>query len=245
MKRFWKLFHSTPLAIWLLCLVSLSLFVGAIVSIVYEEELKQLNFMPVVQWIGEFGSQPQIYWWIVIVFIILALLALNTLLCTWASVRHGQIGRKAGSILLHLAFLVILSAHGISEISGASQSVIIQPGVTKEVAWAGLTIVPAKIEKYTQQIGARTARMGMMAELIVHDKTSQWKPLRPATLKPAFAHGLSFHLSLFDKDLEKSQARLIIRRDCSRSLFISGAVLALAGIAFYVPSILRRKQYQG
>ena len=210
---------------------------------VFEEELKQLNFLTFVQWIGKFGSQPQIYWWIGAVFIILAMLALNTLLCTWASIRRGQIGRKTGSILLHIAFLVILSAHGISEISGASQSFVIEPGVSREVAWAGLIIDAVKIEKYTQNIGEQTARMGMMAELHIKDETSRWKPMHPATLKPAHSHGFSFHIALFDKDLDKSQIRLLVRRDYSMPLFISGALLALVGIIFYLTALFNRKRH--
>ena len=117
----YNFFFSLRTALWLLVFSLITLFAGAFIMPLHEE-FQVLHSTPLFEWIQD---QPlKITWWLWTLIGILAVLAVNTLLCSIESIISK---RKVTQWLLlispqiiHAGFLFILLAHLLSGI-GASQ----------------------------------------------------------------------------------------------------------------------------
>ena len=111
MKRLWTFFSRMDLGFWLLIFTSLNLFVGVLVTTCHETLFNKLNFMNLPAWIQSVASRPGLYLWMLTLFVLLLLLAINTVVCTAmyarTAMRQNRLMEKLGIILFHIAFVIV------------------------------------------------------------------------------------------------------------------------------------------
>ncbi len=238
MKRLWSFFSRMDLGFWLLLCVSLNLFIGVLVTTFNDPSFKKLNAMLMPSWFHQMSSRPGLYLWIFPLFVLLLLLAINTIVCTTMYVRTVMrkelLLKKLGVILFHVAFVVALAGHCVSEFIGLNEQVMLDSGTTVQVPGTGLTIETLEIRKNTPIINNEVARMGIEASLRAHTQEGSVVPLNIQTMNPQLFMGYTLHLSFMDKGLSDNQARLIVCRDYGLLLIILAGIIAFIAIVLYV-----------
>lgn len=246
MKRIRTFLERTDVGFWLLIAASINLFGGALIADFNPLELRRLNNLHFPEWLAGFYDRPELYLWILVLFIILFALAVNTIFCTVAYIKNqnssGISFRKLGIIMFHICFLMFLSGHFLSEFSGINETLVLEKGSATGIGVDGLIIEPLSIERKTVDINGKTVRKGVKTVLHVKDGHGEISTICPEILKPNFASGYSFHISIKDKDLSDKQVRIIVRRDYGLYFFTIGGILTIVAIFFYTlgPIRLRR-----
>jgi len=237
MNRLWRFFSRVDLAFWLLIAVSVNLFVGVVVSTRHETVFKKLNSMLMPAWVDSVASRPWLYLWIFTLFVLLLALAVNTVICLSEYVKtlryRNSLLRKISIILFHLAFVLALGGHCVSEFIGYNEQVILDAGTKTRVPGTGITIEALEVEKITRVIDNEVTRMGIAASLKAVNSGGDQTIMKIQTMHPRFQLGYTFHLSFMDKGLGENQARLIVRRDYGLLLIILAGLIAFIAIVLY------------
>lgn len=144
---------SLNLGLWLMAAVTLLMAIGSFAT--GAEESARLNSMPLFAWLME--TPPATTWWLWLTIAVLAVLALNTVLCSVESLRQkagrtGLLLRLAPQVM-HAGFLLIVLAHLISSISGFKEA--LQVGEGTVITFPGGATV--NIERLDAQMGMRGA----------------------------------------------------------------------------------------
>ncbi len=117
---------SLTFGLWLLCGVMLFLAAGSFL----QGEGSSINEVALLDWLREVPLRES--WWLWISIGIIALLALNTLLCSIESLRtkwlKGSFLVRIAPQLLHLGFLFIMLAHLQSAYGGFKQVMQVEKG---------------------------------------------------------------------------------------------------------------------
>ncbi len=238
MNRVWNFLSRMDIGFWLLIAVSGNLFVGVIITTLHDPDFKKLNSMLMLAWIEVVSSRPWLYLWLITLFVLLLLLAVNTLLCTASYIKtlylKNSLMKKLGIILFHVAFLFALGGHCMSEFTGMSEQVLLDEGTATEIPGTGITIETLKIDKITPVINNKVARLGIEASLKAVTPDGNTTALNIKTMNPRFLSGYAFHLSFMDKGLNDNQAHLIVSRDYGLFLIIAAGITAFIAILFYV-----------
>ncbi len=116
LKKLYNWLTSVDLAIWLLVGVMVLLAIGSFVS----GEGSGINDVALFTWLT--GVPARMSWWLWVTLGLLALLALNTVLCSMESLRtkwlSGSFLVRIAPQLMHLGFLFIVLAHLFSAYGG-------------------------------------------------------------------------------------------------------------------------------
>lgn len=116
MRKLYEFLTSLDLGIWLVAGVMLFLGIGSFVT----REGSAINDFPLFIWMTQ--APPLESWWLWITVGILAILALNTVLCSIESLRskwlRGSFLVRIAPQLMHLGFLFIVLAHLFSAYGG-------------------------------------------------------------------------------------------------------------------------------
>jgi len=119
-------FASLTLGLWLLGGVMLALAAGSFL----QGEGSMINEVALLDWLREVPLQES--WWLWAALLLLALLALNTVLCSIESLRakwqRGSFLVRIAPQLMHLGFLFIMVAHLQSAYGGFKQAGQVQEG---------------------------------------------------------------------------------------------------------------------
>ncbi|NVO00566.1 MAG: cytochrome c biogenesis protein ResB [Geobacteraceae bacterium] len=125
-KRIYDNLSSLSLGLWLLCGVMLFLAAGSFL----QGEGSIINEVALYDWIREVPLRES--WWLWGAIALIALLALNTLLCSIESLRNkwdkGSFLVRIAPQLMHLGFLFIVIAHLQSAYGGFKQSMQVENG---------------------------------------------------------------------------------------------------------------------
>ena len=121
-KNMYDRLGSLNFGLWLMAGVTVLLGVGSFVT--GPEESGRLNSMPLFDWLT--ATPLSAGWWLWLTIALLALLAVNTLLCSVDSLRQkrgrpGLLLRLAPQVM-HAGFLLIVLAHLVSSVGGYRES---------------------------------------------------------------------------------------------------------------------------
>ena len=126
LKRIYDNLASLTLGLWLLCGVMLLLAAGSFL----QGEGSSINEAALYDWLREVRARDS--WWLLAAIALLAVLALNTLLCSIDSLRakwqRGSFIVRIAPQLMHLGFLFIIIAHLQSAYGGFKQAMQVEPG---------------------------------------------------------------------------------------------------------------------
>lgn len=125
MRRAIEILGSLRTALWLTVLLMLLLLAGAFVMPV-SERFRTIHDLPLLQWLPQ---QPfGITWWLWGAIAVLCLLTVNTLLCSFDSIRRKTGGARWLSLIspqiIHIGFLLMLVAHLVSGTGGFKSLVV-------------------------------------------------------------------------------------------------------------------------
>lgn len=127
-KNIYARFASLTLGLWLLGGVMLFLAVGSFL----QGEGSMINEVALFAWLREVA--PRESWWLWAAIALLALLGLNTFLCSIDSLRlkwqRGSFLVRIAPQAMHLGFLFIMIAHLQSAFGGFKQGMQVEPGST-------------------------------------------------------------------------------------------------------------------
>ena len=119
LKNVLKIFLSIRTSIWLMLVLLVLLFYGAVVMPLKEEFL-MLHTTPLFQWLLE--NPPEITWWLWGAIAVASLLAVNTILCSIESFIKKRSARHwlllIAPQIIHVGFLFMLLAHLLSSFGG-------------------------------------------------------------------------------------------------------------------------------
>ncbi len=192
MKLLLKWFSSLKLTVWALTLLIGVFFVGAYVMPIYPKAHEGMNAMPLFEWWAKSGKDfPAINAWLPISVLLLAVLAVNTLVCT---IRSLRLSPSIWAHLTHIGFLLILLAHFLSASTGYRESGIVLPrGHIVEVPRLNIQLKLDSIN-YVPYPGGMPKTYSAQITVIDKDKKIQ-KHLGPN--QPAFYDGVPIYLKNF------------------------------------------------
>jgi hypothetical protein len=192
MKFLLKWFSSLKLTVWALTLLIGVFFLGAYVMPIYPKAHEGMNAMPLFEWWSTSGKDfPAINAWLPISVFLLAVLTLNTLVCT---IRSLRLSPSIWAHLTHIGFLLILLAHLLSASTGFKESNILLPrGHVVEVPRLNIQLKLENIN-YVPYPGGMPKTYSAEVTLIDKDKKIR-KLLGPN--QPAFYDGIPIYLKNF------------------------------------------------
>jgi len=243
MKHIRTFLERIDVEFWLLIAASITLFCGALIADFNPSELRKLNTLHFPEWLAGFYNRPELYLWILVLFAILFMLVVNTIFCTVAYIKNhcnsGISFRKLSIIMFHVCFLLFLSGHFLSEFSGVNETLVLEKGTVTGMGVDRLVIEPASIERRSVDIEGQVVSKGVKTVLYVRDGHGKTSTICPETMKPDFASGYSFHISMKDRDLSDNQVRIIVRRDYGLYPFAIGGIITIMTIFLYILSSIR------
>jgi len=132
LQNVYQRFASLTLGLWLLGGVMLALAAGSFL----QGEGSMINEVALLDWLCEVPLRES--WWLWAALLLLALLALNTVLCSIESLRtkwsRGSFLVRIAPQLMHLGFLFIMIAHLQSAYGGLKQAGQVQEGTVIDLS---------------------------------------------------------------------------------------------------------------
>ena len=127
------------LTFWLLLSVAVAMFIGALMSLEHFAFFASMNEARVQDWLAvHFVRNVHLSWWIPLLFLAMALLGVNTFICTCTRIASLLSRRKEMSLrhflfsvtpsIIHGLFIVIIFGHLVTFTMGEWQRVSIQKG---------------------------------------------------------------------------------------------------------------------
>jgi hypothetical protein len=232
--KLWRMMISVELCLGLLALVCSVMAAGSFR--LSGEYAAAINSMPLFKWLRE--TPVSISWWLWIVLILLALLALNTVLCL-SETLWSRWGRGGWSALLapqcmHAGFLLIVLAHLMSA-TGSSFSAV-------TVGEMSLAALPNGNRFGVASISVVTSPQGMplgFSTLLVPDITKPAERVLISPNHPWFRDGFGVYIKQAEAYPVK-RALLEIHREPGASMALAGALLFTLGNIMLVA--IRSKQ---
>lgn len=202
------------------------------------EDAASLNEMPLFAWLG--AAPLSASWWLWGTLVLLALLVLNTLLCSVEAVRkrYGKSGliTLVAPQLMHAGFLLIVLAHLLSAKGGAKQGMQLYEGSDLRFPGGGSVVVEA--------IEVETDPRGMPLDYRARVRVVEGGTARPVVVRP---NGPLFHggLGIYLKHAEPFPVPTVfveIHREPGAGWALVGALLFTAGNVMLLAVRRERRQ---
>lgn len=223
LKFLYSRLSSLSVGLWLMAGVMIFLGIGSFFN--SGEAGEAINRLPLLAWLKVFPLSAT--WWLWITILFLGLLAINTVLCTIESLRtrwgKTSIHLLIAPHLMHIGFLLIVTAHLTSAIGSFSQQIPMPEG-------ASITF-PDGTRLQLAHVDATIGPMGFPLDFRgeIHHQNAEGisvKTISPNN--PYFYRGFGVYL----KDVvtaEQRGALLEIHREPGAGLALAGALVFLAG----------------
>lgn len=228
LRKLYDKFGSLNLGLWLMAGVTLLMGIGSFAT--GPEEIARLNSMPLFAWLTE--TPPATAWWLWLTIAILAVLALNTVLCSIESLRQktgrtGLLLRLAPQVM-HAGFLFIVLAHLISSLGGYKEAMQVGEGSTISFPEGRVLF-----ERLDAEVGMRGYVTDFSATVAATD--GRRAVIRPN--EPFFFQGAGIYLKQIEP-FPRPVGLVEIHREPGAGLALAGALLFTVG---NVVVVARRK----
>jgi hypothetical protein len=247
LKTIWRFCGSVRLTFWILLLISCTLSAGSYYTKYYPKVFRPLNNLLFQDWFRTYGQEySNCIWWLWVLFGLLTALGINTVVCTadrlyslWSKRKQTDFKAfifKVTPSLIHVCFLIILSGHLLSLISGMNTEISTTPEVENILpGQASISILdrtcdfyssPALLKGLLKQCSV-SLELQMPGEIIFK---------KISFLKPFFWRGLSFHLSR-DKKSTGLGLQIAVKRDPGLKLILPGFTALVLLMLLYFPKL--------
>ncbi|MDR2786927.1 MAG: hypothetical protein LBD06_00960 [Candidatus Accumulibacter sp.] len=197
--------------------------------------------------------------WFLLMLVLLALLAVNTFICTTDRMarivrRKNWKLRSLGPHIMHYAVLVILSGYLLSYLFSSSYpGNALKPGAGLDLPGGGGRIIFLGVDPIVyrgERLGPFDGYIfdpGIRLRLVSEDETRE---VKLAFNSPVWFKGYDIHLiDFFPRKANRNRSfrriKLIIRRDPSSAVYLSGLGLFFIGLILYGVDMLSRKNAGG
>lgn len=236
-KKIWQFSISMELCLWLLALICC---VMAVASFLLTGEYgAAINYMPLLAWLKEVPLSAS--WWLWITIVLIALLVLNTVLCSsetlWS--RWGRAGLMPllAPQLIHAGFLLIVLAHLISAYGGRMQQLEVAEGMVAQLP-DGTRFGIAGISVSMSPMGMPT---GYSSELVTNlNNQSERTIISPNN--PWFSGGYGVYIKHAEA-YPYRRALLEVHREPGAGMALAGALVFTVGNVVLLWLRSRSKEY--
>lgn len=232
--KLWRLLISIELCLGALALVCVVMAAGSFS--LSGEYAAAINSMPLFTWLRE--TPPSISWWLWVTLILLALLALNTVLCSsetlWSRWGKGGVVTLLAPQLMHAGFLLIVCAHLLSATGSSLHRV--------EVGEMSLAELPDGNKFGIASITVTTTPEGMptgFSSELAPDITNPAGRVAISPNHPWFSRGFGVYIKQAEAYPVK-RALLEIHHEPGAGMALAGALLFTVGNVLLV--LIRSKQ---
>lgn len=254
--KFMDLCGSMRLNVWLLLLASLNLFIGAVYTNFNFQLFAPFSNLTIQDWLELHAhAYPEQIWWIFTLIGLFAMLGFNTAVCIlregsdlWA--RRKQLGWRLFSVricpaLIHLCFLVILTGHGASLVTGFRQTADIAPGGKLSLPdGTEVAMVNSNTQLYEEEAlkGMTKKSTGVLS--FRNGETTATR--RIGVLNPVFWNGYSIHLFMSKRQTgpgQNARMTLIVKKEPAVAVILWTFGFMIAVMLWYYlneTKILRR-----
>ncbi len=204
MNRIWNFLKSIELTFWLLLIITIMFITGSLYSRADYHLLESLNNVPLHDWFLKTGVEhPEKTWWIPVLALAMALLALNTLACAsdrlvglWPRRRdmpHARFLSILTPSLVHMLFIIILFGHVLTFIIIKHERYPVETGSTVTLP-GNTSLTVSSIDLINYPAGT------FLADRLMNGSISLSDPDRPGTkfwvgfLEPARLNGAYLHI---------------------------------------------------
>ena len=235
MNKIWRLSSSIELCLVLLLLISCAMATGSF--LLTGEFAAAINFMPLLVWLREVPLTAS--WWLWLTIVLLALLVLNTIVCSsetlWS--RWGKSGFMAllAPQLIHIGFLLVVLAHLQSSYGSYMQQV--------EVVEGTIVPLPNGHQFGIAQLATTMSPMGIPSGSsceLVPDLRNPAEMVSISPNHPWFSDGYGVYI----KQAEGNWALLEIHREPGAAIALTGAVVFTMGNVLLIILRSRSKDYE-
>jgi hypothetical protein len=222
-NKIWRFCISIELCLGLLALLCIAMAAGSF--ILKGDYAAAINGMPLLAWM--LAVPAGISWWLWLTIVLLALLVLNTVLCSsetlWS--RWGRAGLPSllAPQLIHAGFLLIVLAHLLSAYGGQMQQVVVSEGM--------LAQLPDGRQFGVAGIDAVLSPMGMPIRFSAELVTNLRNRTERATISPNhpwFSGGYGVYIKQAEAYPDK-RAMLEIHREPGAGMALAGALVFTVG----------------
>jgi hypothetical protein len=231
-------FSSLKLTVWILTVLIAVFFLGAYLMPRYPEAHAGINAMPLFAWWSELGrGHLEINGWLPLSVLLLAVLTLNTVVCTIRSLRPGP---SLWAHVTHLGFLLILVAHLVSAATGFKEAgIVLVRGRAVEVPRLGAALKLNRID-YTPYPNGMPRDYSAEVTFVTPEGSFQ-KRLGPN--RPAFYRGVPVYLKDF-RFRPVPYAVCEVAHDPGAWVALAGSIVFLLG-ALPLPFLTGKKRSSG
>ena len=220
-KRIYESLASLSFGLWLMGGVMVLMAIGSFGG----EDAASLNEMPLFAWLG--AAPLAASWWLWGTLVLLALMVVNTLLCSVEAIRkrYGKGGLLAllAPQLMHAGFLLIVLAHLLSAKGGAKQAMQLFEGSDLRFPGGSSVVVEA--------IEVKTGPRGMPVDYRARMRIVESGGATPVTVRPnepLFHGGLGIYLK-HAEPFPVPTAFVEIHREPGAGWALAGALLFTVG----------------
>jgi hypothetical protein len=250
LKRIWHLFGSVKVTFYLLLVIAFSFALGSYYVKYNPQIFKHLSNSLFQDWFSLHGQYyPEKIWWLVMLLLSLFALGINICVCTLNRLMILFSNRKQMSnkifllkitpSLTHICFLVMLSGHLLSMISGYNAVLPVEAGVkTSLPTQAEIDIQRQNCEYYIspEALKGSMEQCTIALELQMHGETTQ---KQISFLHPLYWHGYSFHVGMDKRSSKSPELTISIKRDPGARLILFGFTVLILLMLWYFPQINR------
>jgi hypothetical protein len=245
LQRIWKICGSVSVTLFLLLLVSFNLTIASFYVKCYPQIFRPLNNFLLQDWFRFYGqNNPDKIWWLWTMFGLLFALGFNTGICTLDRIRNLLARRhtmdtrgfllKITPSLIHICFLIMLSGHLISMISGFNKRIPVGPELeTPPSIQAQLLDQRCDYFRSPELLTGQLDQCMLLLKLYT-GKEEVMKQL--SFLNPFTYQGFSFHL-IRDKKTKEGGLQIIIKRDPGLKFILFGFTLLVLLMLWYFPTL--------
>jgi hypothetical protein len=237
LKNIWRFCVSIEFCLGLLALVCIFMAAGSF--LLQGDYAAAINAVPLLVWLREvpFGLS----WWLWLTVVLLALLVLNTLLCSWDTLvfrwgRGGWLSLFAPQ-LIHAGFLLVVLAHLLSAYGGYVRQVVVTEGMVAQL--------PDGSQFGVAGIGITMSPMGMPVGFSGELVTNLRNPAERFTISPNhpwFSGGYGVYIKQAEGYPSK-RALLEIHREPGAGMALAGALIFTVGNVLLVWLRSRAREY--
>ena len=223
MKNFWRFCVSIELCIGLLAVICVVMAAGSF--LLTGDYAAAINAVPLLVWLRE--VPVGVSWWLWLTVVLLALLVVNTILCSsetlWS--RRGRAGWMAllAPQMIHAGFLLIVLAHLLSACGGSMRQVEVAEGMAAQLP-DGRRFGVAGIEVAMSPMGMPA---GFSAELVT-DLSNPSERVAISPNHPWFSGGYGVYIKQAE-GYPYRRALLEIHREPGAGMALAGALIFTAG----------------
>ncbi len=243
-KRLLASMAGIRLTLWLLCLLTVTLFIGSFYTR-FMPAFGKLNAQLFPSWIMHHSGMQN--WWIFLLFGLLFLLVVNTAACTLQRLVRlwpcrGQHRRAIFALLLapsimHFCFLFIIGGHALTEFTGSKQRLPAEVGEQVTVNDLRVTLLDRHDEYWREPLLSGTMKQCAATLELKHGINVEQR--RIAILEPIYWQGYTLHLGMAGKPgVDVLPAlQITVKKDPGLLLILIGNTILCLLMLWYFPQI--------